>query len=58
MWNDGQYVLWQHITQIFYQDKKSGALTHGGACTSRGNRDVRNDLVVFIVPRQLNRNSQ
>ena len=24
MWNDGQYVLWQHITQIFYQDMDNG----------------------------------
>ena len=24
MWNDGQYILWQHITEIFYQDMDSG----------------------------------
>ena len=24
MWNDGQYLLWQHITEIFYQDVDNG----------------------------------
>jgi len=24
MWNDGQYVLWQHITALFYQDVDNG----------------------------------
>ena len=24
MWNNGLFVLWQHITQIFYQDLESG----------------------------------
>lgn len=24
MWNNGQYILWQHITEIFYQDIDSG----------------------------------
>lgn len=24
MWSDGQYILWQHITEIFYQDMDSG----------------------------------
>lgn len=24
MWNDGHYLLWQHITQIFYQDAENG----------------------------------
>ena len=24
MWNEGLYVLWQHITQIFYQDMDNG----------------------------------
>ena len=24
MWNNGNYVLWQHITQIFYQDMDNG----------------------------------
>ncbi|KAK3720685.1 hypothetical protein QZH41_003450 [Actinostola sp. cb2023] len=24
MWNDGNYILWQHIVQLFYQDSESG----------------------------------
>jgi hypothetical protein len=24
MWNNGQYVLWQHIAQLFYQDAENG----------------------------------
>ena len=24
MWNDGQYLLWQHITEIFYQEVANG----------------------------------
>ena len=24
MWNDGQYLLWQHITEIFYHDVDNG----------------------------------
>ena len=24
MWNDGNYVLWQHIVQLFYQDVENG----------------------------------
>lgn len=24
MWNDGLFILWQHITQIFYQDMENG----------------------------------
>ena len=24
MWNDGHYVLWQHIVQLFYQDVENG----------------------------------
>ena len=24
MWNDGQYILWQHITQLFYEDAENG----------------------------------
>ena len=24
MWNNGQYILWQQITEIFYQDIDSG----------------------------------
>ena len=24
MWNDGQFLLWQHITEIFYQDVDNG----------------------------------
>ena len=24
MWNGGQYILWQHIAQLFYQDAESG----------------------------------
>ena len=24
MWNDGNYVLWQHIVQLYYQDAESG----------------------------------
>ena len=24
IWNNGQYILWQHITEIFYQDIDSG----------------------------------
>ena len=24
MWNDGQYILWQHIAQLFYQDAENG----------------------------------
>ena len=24
MWKDGQYLLWQHITEIFYQDVDNG----------------------------------
>ena len=24
MWNDGQHILWQHITQMFYQDLDNG----------------------------------
>lgn len=24
MWNDGSFILWQHITQIFYQDTDNG----------------------------------
>ena len=24
MWNDGNYVLWQHIAQLFYQDVENG----------------------------------
>ena len=24
MWNDGQYILWQHIAQLVYQDAENG----------------------------------
>lgn len=24
MWNNGDYILWQHISQLFYQDIDSG----------------------------------
>ena len=24
MWNDGLFILWQHIAQLFYQDIESG----------------------------------
>lgn len=24
MWNDGHYLLWQHIAQLFYQDVENG----------------------------------
>ena len=24
MWNDGNYALWQHIVQLFYQDVENG----------------------------------
>ena len=24
MWNDGNYVLWQHVVQLFYQDVENG----------------------------------
>ena len=24
MWNDGQYILWQHIAQLFYEDAENG----------------------------------
>lgn len=24
MWNDGHYLLWQHITQVFHQDVENG----------------------------------
>ena len=24
MWNNEQYILWQHITEIFYQDIDGG----------------------------------
>ena len=24
MWNDGHYLLWQHIVQLFYQDVENG----------------------------------
>ena len=24
MWKDGQYILWQHIAQLFYQDAENG----------------------------------
>ena len=24
MWNNGNYILWQHISQLFYQDIDSG----------------------------------
>ena len=24
MWNDDQYILWSHITQLFYQDVENG----------------------------------
>ena len=24
MWNDGQYILWQHMAHLFYEDVKNG----------------------------------
>ena len=24
MWNDGKYILWQHIAQLFYEDTDNG----------------------------------
>ena len=24
MWNDGKYVLWQHITALYYEDVDNG----------------------------------
>ena len=24
MWNDGRYILWQHIAQLFYEDTDNG----------------------------------
>lgn len=34
MWNDGKYVLWQHITAVYYEDVDKGIWSIRGFCHS------------------------